>query len=176
LSFGLQISDVFTSIDYDRGYSLNKNKYPDEDFMYNAYIAPQVNIGAAYIPENIFGWDAKNRLLFAADVKDLFSSYGTSFKNKLHIGAEFRYGVIALRAGLNKIRPSVGLGLEFGGFQMSYAYYGEESHLAKMLGDADKTVYYHEVLIAVKIGHLSGKKAETAKAQPQDVNSDIEKQ
>jgi hypothetical protein len=171
LSFGLQISDVFTNIGYDRGYSLNKDKYPDEDFTYDAYIAPQVNIGAAYIPENIFGWNTKNRLLFAADIKDLFGNYETSFKNKLHIGAEFRFWFLAVRAGLNKVRPSVGLGLEFGGFQMSYAYYGEESYLAKMLGDSDKTVYYHEVLIAVKIGHLNGKKAETAKAQP-----DAEKQ
>jgi hypothetical protein len=175
LSFGLQISDVFTNIDYDKGYSLNKDKYPDEDFTHKAYIAPQVNIGAAYIPGNILGWDTKNRLLFAADIKDLFGAYETSFKNKLHIGAEFRYGIIALRAGLNKIRPSVGMGLEFGGFQMSYAYYGEESYLAKMLGDADKTVYYHEVLIAVKIGHLSGKKVETAKAQTQDTKSEIKK-
>ena len=67
------------------------------------------------------------------------------------------------------------MGLEFGGFQLSYAYYGEESYLAKMLGDSDKTVYYHEVLIAVKIGHLSGKKVETAKAQTQEIKSEPEK-
>ncbi|MDR1696347.1 MAG: hypothetical protein LBR69_06965 [Endomicrobium sp.] len=158
--FGLQVSDIYTNIDYNKGFSLNKNRYPDKDFVHEAYIAPQFNIGASYIPGSIFGLNTKDRLILAADIRDVLGSYQSSFKNKLHMGAEYRLGCLALRAGLNKLRPSAGLGLEFSWFQLSYAYYGEESYLAKMLDNADKTVYYHEFLLAFKIGHLKGRKAE----------------
>ncbi|MCL2334992.1 MAG: hypothetical protein FWC57_02895 [Endomicrobia bacterium] len=176
-NFGLQISDVFTNIDYNRGYSLNKDIAPDSDFTHTAYIAAQFNIGASYIPETIFGWDTKNKLTLAADIRDIFGAYENTLQNMLHIGAEYRYGCLALRAGLNKLRPAVGLGLEFDAFQLSYAYYGDESYLARALGDSGKTVYYHEFLLAVKIGHNKGRKIPEAKnTQNEEKNNNGEKQ
>ena len=155
--FGLQISDVMTNINYNRGISFSDN-FTDDHFTHDAYIAAQFNIGASHIPQSILGWDTKNRLLLAADIRDIFGSYQNSFKNKLHVGAEYRLGCLALRTGLNKLRPAAGFGLEFNAFQLTYAYYGEESYLARMLGEPDKTVYYHEFLLAFKIGHNKGRK------------------
>ena len=163
LHFGLQVSDVLTNINYSRGYSFN-DTYPDSDFTHTAYIAPQVNIGVSYIPENILGWNPQNRLMVAADIRDIFGAYTDSFQNHIHIGAEYRYGCLALRAGLNQLRPAFGLGLEFNVFQLSYAYYGEESTLARMIGDT-ATVYYHQFLLSFKIGHNQGRKIASVPAK-----------
>jgi hypothetical protein len=161
LNFGLQVADAFTRIDYNKGYSIDKDKWADSDFTHKAYIDPQINIGAAYIPSSVLGFDLKDRLILAADIRDLTGSYEEDFGDKLHFGAEYRlFRCLAVRAGLNKLRPAIGAGLEFSFFQLSYAFYGEESYLARMIGDNDKTVYYHELLIAFKIGHLSGKKVD----------------
>jgi len=162
-NFGLQVSDVFTNIDYNQGYSLNKDYYPDSDFTHMAYIAPQLNIGASYIPKSILGWDTKNRLMFAADIRDITGNYTDSFKNQTHIGAEYKYGCLALRLGLNQLRPSAGIGVEFNVFQLSYAFYGAESELAKALGNPDQTVYYHQLQIAFKIGNNKGRTVEENK-------------
>ncbi|MCL1972102.1 MAG: hypothetical protein FWG57_03830 [Endomicrobia bacterium] len=174
--FGLQVSDVFTRINYDTGHSFSKRLYPDSAFEHEAYIATQFSVGASHIPQSILGWNTKNRLLLAADIRDIFGSYQNSFKNKLHVGAEYRLGCLALRTGLNKLRPAAGVGLEFNSFQLSYAYYGEESYLAKMLGEPDKTVYYHEFLLAFKVGHNKGRKVsqdkETSKKENKITSAD----
>jgi hypothetical protein len=160
-NFGLQISDVFTQINYDTVLAKYPSDADDRQFTHTARILPEFNIGAAYTPEIIYYWKdkyfhTKNRFTFAVDFRDLSGNYEEGFINRLHIGAEYRFSPFALRVGLNKKYPAFGVGIELGGFQLTYAFYGDESYLAKAL-HKEKTVYYHEVLIAFKFGHHSGK-------------------
>lgn len=160
-NFGLQIADAYTRINYDSVMMKYPEDAPDSDFTHTATIYPQLNIGAAYVPEVIYYWkdryfETKNRFTFALDLRDLGGAYEEKFSDKFHLGAEYRFSPFALRVGINKKYPTFGLGIEMGGFQLSYAFYGDESHLAKALGH-DKTVYYHDVLIAWKFGHFKGR-------------------
>ncbi|MDR3243771.1 MAG: hypothetical protein LBT79_03375 [Elusimicrobiota bacterium] len=160
LNLGLQISDLFTRIDYNN-VTFKKSSLPDSAFAETAYIATTFNIGAAYTPETIYYWKDKyfetnNRFTFAADIRDLFGAYESDFIRRFHIGGEYRYSPFALRLGLNKFYPSFGAGIEVSWFQLSYAFYGDESYLAKQLGQ-DKTVWYHEIQISFKFGHFDGK-------------------
>jgi hypothetical protein len=161
-NFGLQISDIYTVINYDNVLAKFPDTAPDSDFTHTARIFPEFNIGAAYVPEKIYYWrdryfETNNRFTFAFDMRDLTSEYEPAFINKLHLGIEWRYGFLALRAGINKKYPTVGLGIEFSPFQLSYAYYGDESHLTKALYGESEGVYYHKLLIALKLGHHDGK-------------------
>jgi hypothetical protein len=154
-NFGLQVSDIFTRINYDK--VIVKYSLQNDDWAQTAYIAPQVNAGAAWMPETILGFKTKNRWTFAADIRDIFGAYESAgFANKFHIGSEFRFSPFALRLGLNKFYPSFGFGIEFDTFQLGYCFYGDESYLAKAFGK-DKTVYYHEISISLKLGHHKGK-------------------
>jgi hypothetical protein len=156
-NFGLQISDIFTRINYDKVIVKYSQYMQDDDFTQQAYIAPQINVGAAWIPETILGFKTKNRWTFAADIRDILGEYETAgFMNKFHIGSEFRFSPFAIRLGLNKFYPSFGFGIEFNAFQLGYAFYGDESHLAKAF-NKNKTVFYHEILISLKFGHHKGK-------------------
>ncbi|MDR3048906.1 MAG: DUF5723 family protein [Elusimicrobiota bacterium] len=155
-NFGLQISDIFTRINYNNVYLKYPETLQDSAFTESAYISPQFNIGAAYVPENIYKWKTNNRFTFALDMRDIFGAYENEFGNKIHLGAEYRLSPFALRLGLNKFRPSFGFGIELGGFQLMYAFYGDQSQLGRQLG-MDKTVYYHEFLLAVKLGHHDGR-------------------
>jgi hypothetical protein len=160
-NFGLQISDIYTRINYDKAIVKYPENAPDSDFTHTATIDPQINIGASYVPEVIYYWkdryfETKNRFTFALDLRDLGGAYEKEFMDKFHLGVEYRFSPFALRAGINKKYPAFGLGIELGFFQISYAFYGDESYLAKAFGN-DKTVYYHDVLIAWKFGHHKGR-------------------
>jgi hypothetical protein len=160
-NFGLQIADLFTRINYNSVIFKYPKDADDERFLSSAYIAPQFNIGVAWTPSKIYMGkdkyvDSRNRLTLAADIRDIFGSYDKSFANKFHVGAEYRFSPFAIRLGLNKFRFSAGLGIETNAFQLSYAFYGDESYLSKALGD-DKTVYYHEFIISLKFGHHRGR-------------------
>ncbi|MDR0822429.1 MAG: conjugal transfer protein TraF [Endomicrobium sp.] len=173
-NFGLQISDVFTRINYNNVIAKYPKSASDSSFTENAYIAPQFNIGVAYNPEKFYYWkdkyfQADKRFTFAIDLRDLFGTYEPDFADRFHIGIEYRLSPIALRAGLNKFHPTVGAGIELGGFQLIYAFYGDDSPLAKQLG-SDKTIYYHEVQISIKFGHFDGRpfgKDAAPKSQPE---------
>ena len=160
-NFGLQIADVYTRIKYNSVMMKYPEDAPDSDFTHTATIYPQLNIGAAWTPEVIYYWKdryfkTKNRFTFALDLRDLGGAYEEKFSDKFHLGAEYRFSPFALRVGINKKYPAFGLGIEMGGFQIGYAFYGDESQLAKALGH-DKTVYYHEVLMSWKFGHHDGR-------------------
>ncbi|MDR2772671.1 MAG: conjugal transfer protein TraF [Elusimicrobiota bacterium] len=161
-NFGFQISDAYTKIDYNKVlFKYSKDK-EDEDFTHTSTIDPELNVGVAYTPERFYFWpghyfDTKNRFTFALDIRDLTGNYENSeFQRQLHAGVEYRLWMFALRAGLNKLHPTFGLGIEFSWFQLGYAFYGEDSYLSRAVGK-EKTVYYHELLIAFKFGHHDGK-------------------
>jgi hypothetical protein len=161
-NFGLQISDIYTVINYDDVLMKYPESADDSDFVHTARIYPEFNIGAAYVPAKIYYWKDKyfetsDRFTFALDIRDLTSEYEPVIINKLHLGVEWRYGFLALRAGINKKYPTLGLGIEFSPFQLSYAYYGDESHLTKALYGESEGVYYHQLLISFKLGHHDGK-------------------
>ncbi|MDR3049712.1 MAG: hypothetical protein LBV16_07770 [Elusimicrobiota bacterium] len=146
-NIGVQASDIFTRIYYGRLDKKYGEIFPDED----AYIEQQINIGAAFTP-NIF----ERRLTIAADMRDLFSAYETEIIKKIHIGAEYRFSPFALRIGLNKFYPSLGVGIELNYFQLMFAFYGDDNYLSKEF-EMNRTIYYSEIQISAKIGHFRGR-------------------
>ncbi|MDR1952288.1 MAG: hypothetical protein LBQ37_02090 [Elusimicrobiota bacterium] len=160
-NFGLQLSDAYTQINYDRVLFKYSKNSDNKDFTHTSIITPELNFGLAYVPEKFYYWigkyfDTKNRFTFAVDIRDLGNAYEPEFEDKVHMGAEWRFSPFALRAGLNKFKPAFGVGIELDWIQIAYAFYGDESYLAKAFGN-EKTVYYHEVLFSIKLGHHDGK-------------------
>jgi hypothetical protein len=161
-NFGLQISDVYTVINYDDVIAKYPENADDSDFVHTARIYPEFNIGASFVPSKFYYWKDKyfetsDRFTFALDIRDLTGEYEPEFINKLHLGVVWRYGFLALRAGVNKKYPTLGLGIEFSPFQLSYAYYGDESYLTQALYGESEGIYYHQLLISFKLGHHDGK-------------------
>ncbi len=65
------------------------------------------------------------RLVLAADVKDVFFHDGENFFNKLHAGAELKIGpAFAARCGVGEGYPSFGAGIEFKQFALEGAVFG----------------------------------------------------
>ncbi|MDR2708526.1 MAG: hypothetical protein LBC07_00920 [Elusimicrobiota bacterium] len=162
LNFGLQISDLFTQIDYNEVIAKYPDSANDGSFTHVSRIMPEINTGAAFTPSKFYYWpgkyfDTRDRFTFALDIRDLGGQYERTFVDRLHFGIEWRYGFLALRTGMNKQYPTAGFGIEFSFFQLSYAYYGEESYLYRALKDESKRVSYHELLLAIKFGHHDGK-------------------
>ena len=84
------------------------------------------------------------------DVRGLGNSYEDEFVDKLHLRAEYRYSVLALRLGLNSGKPTFGLGIESNVVQIMYAFYGDNN---RYTGETDK---FHEIKFSVKLGHNRG--------------------
>ena len=62
-----------------------------------------------------------------ADMNDWFNSQGVALFQKLNLGAELKYYVLDLRAGVHQGYPTVGLGLNLRVLQFDYAYFGMEA-------------------------------------------------
>ena len=69
---------------------------------------------------------ASNRVTILADYIDFIDNNKENIFRKIHIGAEYKVAVLALRAGLNSGYPTVGLGLNFKIIDIDAAYYTEE--------------------------------------------------
>ena len=67
-----------------------------------------------------------DRLLLLADYVDVLDNNRENVFNKIHFGAEYRAAILALRAGISKGYPSLGLGLDFRVIDIDYAWYTEE--------------------------------------------------
>lgn len=69
---------------------------------------------------------ASNRFTILADYIDFLDNNKENIFRKIHIGAEYKVAVLALRAGLNSGYPTVGLGLNSKIIDIDVAYYTEE--------------------------------------------------
>ena len=147
-NFGLQISDVFTTrINYARlSNSVSSGAVGMAAEAYTGEIPPEVNVGAVYI----LPIDEKSRVIFAGDIRDLSNSYEDGVIDRIHLGAEYRYSVLALRLGLNSGRPAFGIGIESNVVQLTYAFYGDHNRYT------DNTDWFHEINFSIKTGHNRG--------------------
>ena len=78
-----------------------------------------LNIGAAKLFWN-------DKILVLADYIDFLDNNKENMFNKLHIGGEFRFLFLKLRAGLNSGYPTLGLGINFKIIDVDVAYYTDE--------------------------------------------------
>jgi hypothetical protein len=120
LSAGLTFDDVFT-----RGWVVRELVGSDD----NTYYVPfTMNFGAAY--DLRLGFVTFTLAFDYRDIANLFQQDDYSKRNAmLGIGAGFQLGlfnVIKMRVGISDMLPSVGLGLDFGPFEIDAAYYGKE--------------------------------------------------
>lgn len=69
---------------------------------------------------------ASNRLILLADYIDFFDNNKENIFNKIHMGAQYKYAIFALRVGFNSGYPTIGLGLNSRTIDIDAAYYIEE--------------------------------------------------
>jgi hypothetical protein len=79
-------------------------------------IGAAIDLGAAFRPTR--------RLTVAADLRDAFED--GAIGTKVHLGAELRVPLAALRAGIHQGYPALGASLAFPVFSLDYAFYGRE--------------------------------------------------
>ena len=78
-----------------------------------------------------------NRLILLADYIDFFDNNKENIFRKIHLGAQYKYTILALRAGFNSGYPTFGVGLNLRIIDVDYAYYTEE--LSKTPGGYEET-------------------------------------
>ncbi len=154
---GIQFLDAFNT-------KLNYSHADTHEHLYYSSIKPELTVGAAYIPEKIYYWPGKfinsnGRLTLAADITDITNNYTTSFDKKLHIGAELRFLIFALRAGLNSGHFTCGGGIVTNIVDLEYAYYGGEESLLPNANDSS----IHRITFSLRLGGKKRKKKEEAK-------------
>ncbi len=150
LNFGLMVSDFGgTVIKYDAinpnttdkahffgmGFNVDRNDKVIAKPAVENVIAPRVNVGVAYRPQNFYYWKNKflpltRHFVFALDLNDITSSTekltGASFFKKVHAGGEYQTKMLSLRGGFNSGYPSFGVGLNLWLVKLDYAFYGDE--------------------------------------------------
>ena len=82
---------------------------------------------------------ASNRLILLADYIDFFDNNQENIFNKIHMGAQYKLAIFALRAGFNSGYPTFGFGLNTRIIDIDAAYYVEE--LSKGPGGNDEPRY-----------------------------------
>ncbi|MFC1511799.1 hypothetical protein ACFL5H_01225 [Candidatus Latescibacterota bacterium] len=89
-------------------------------------------------------WD--DRLILLADYIDFLDNNRENIFSKIHFGVELNAEPLALRAGISKGYPALGLGLNFRLIDIDAAYYTEE--LSKGPGGNDESRY----VVQIKVG------------------------
>jgi len=89
---------------------------------------------------------ASNRVILLADYIDFFDNNKENIFRKIHMGAQYKYAIFALRAGFNSGYPTVGIGFDSRIIDIDAAYYVEE--LSKSPGGNDEPRY----ILQFKIG------------------------
>lgn len=84
-----------------------------------------------------------NNLTLLADYIDFLDNNKENIFSKLHFGAEYRAAILALRAGISKGSPAIGLGLDFKVIDIDAAWYTEE--LSKGPGGNDEQRYMAQI-------------------------------
>jgi len=82
-----------------------------------------VDVGAAWRPA-LPGAGPVRALLLAADLRNLFQD--DALGNKIHVGAEVSFPIVAIRTGLQQGYPTVGASVALPFFTLDYAFYGRE--------------------------------------------------
>jgi len=67
-----------------------------------------------------------DKLTLLADYMDFLDNNKENIFNKFHVGAQYQYYFLALRAGLNSGYPTVGVGLDFNVVDLDFAYFTNE--------------------------------------------------
>lgn len=125
-------------------------------------IRPRTNIGVATIPRTFFGLGHTNdRLTLAADVRDVLSKddhvffqrgfrkpLGDDLATHIHLGAEYRYWFLRLRAGAYQGYPTLGLGMDIPILKIDYAFFSRE--LGARAGDVREE--NHVISLALRFG------------------------
>ena len=88
----------------------------------------------------------RDRLLILADVIDITDNNAENMFKKIHAGAQYKFGVLALRGGINSGYPALGLGLDFKVIDIDAAWYWEE------LGNAPGVNEDERMLVHMKFG------------------------
>jgi hypothetical protein len=162
-NIGLQVSDIggtnlaFAEVTSDKAGMETKPAF-------TSMIAPQTNIGLAYIPSRIYYWPGKyigtqDRLILACDVRDITNSdtslLDATFFPKLHMGAELRWGPLSLRGGYSSGYPAFGAGfrIPYLGLKIDYAYWGDETGLYA----GQMPVWNHQITLALSWGDAQGR-------------------
>ncbi|MDR0800373.1 MAG: conjugal transfer protein TraF, partial [Endomicrobium sp.] len=141
-NIGLSIADFYGSeIEYKK---LDLVSLESSEICYTAQIKPKLNFGVAYI---------NGKFVFAFDLTDLinpdkpFNFNKTAFE-KLHIGAEYKFGPFVIRGGFNSGYPTIGGGITvFNVFHLEYAFYGEEKGTSYT---DKKPVWFHKIIFSCK--------------------------
>jgi len=81
-------------------------------------IEPNFKIGAKYI--------LPGRISTEINIVDLFNTDGTSFFNRVHIGAEMDLFIFKIRGGFNQGYPTFGAGINLGIISADFAVWTEE--------------------------------------------------
>jgi len=84
-----------------------------------------------------------NRLILLADYIDFFNNNKENIFNKIHMGAQYKFAIFALRVGFNSGYPSLGLGLNLRVIDIDYAFYTNE--LSKGPGGYDETRHIAQI-------------------------------
>ncbi|HBU69829.1 MAG TPA: hypothetical protein DEE98_05535 [Elusimicrobia bacterium] len=137
-------------------------------------IYPRWNIGTAYIPSKFYYWpgksiNTKDRLVLSADIDDIFNTeeplFDATFFKKLHLGAEIKWAIFALRGGFNSGYPTMGFGINLYLLQLDYAFWGDE--LGRYAGQIPE--WNHQLNISMRFGQNKGRAwGRTSSKQPQD--------
>lgn len=160
LNWGLMVRDFlgtrmqFDRVDSEEGF----DAIPERDTV----IAPETNLGIAYVPGSWLGLaPTMDRLVLAADVRDVLADdehlffqngfkkpFGDDLWDNVHLGAEYRWAIFRLRGGAHQGYPSFGAGIDIPFLKINYAFYSRE------LGDqaGDRREENHIVSVAVRWG------------------------
>jgi len=153
LTAGMMITDFLgTKISYKTA----TNDDGDRREARNSVITPAVNLGVSYVPDIPLPL-LQNRLLLAADIRDIFDAeqkvFDKTLFTKLHFGAEYRLTFMRARLGFNQGYPTIGIGANIFAMKLDYAYYTDE--LGKYAGQ--DPYGKHVICIGLSFGGGGGK-------------------
>ncbi|MBL8023923.1 MAG: hypothetical protein JNK54_06540 [Elusimicrobia bacterium] len=125
-----------TKIDFDAREA--EDGYAAKD-PYSETIPARWNMGVAWTPARLglpsFGLPLRDRLVLAADLRDFANKESKVFENggladtagtHFHLGAEYRWWFLRLRAGANQGYFTGGVGIDWPALKLDYAYYADE--------------------------------------------------
>jgi hypothetical protein len=157
LKLGLSVSDIGgTVIKYEEVKSTSTNVLKPRRDARTDIIEPRLNVGVAYKPlKKWFNTLFVPDVTLAMDFMDLTDAEGdgtiqdfSEFLVKTHLGTEFAWKFLALRAGLNSGYPTVGFGLSLWSIKVDYAYYTDEMGMFP----GDKPESNHTIALSWRFG------------------------
>lgn len=153
----------------------------DAKASFTEAISARANLGVAWTPGHLglpsFGIPTHDRLMLAADVRDIANADSKIFENggladtagtHFHLGAEYRWWFLRFRAGANQGYFTGGLGVDWPMVKLDYAYYADE--LSLFAGGERHPAHRLSVAFSFGSGNTEGreriKEATAPKAPP----------